>query len=191
MTAKEKILAGITEEAQKKAEEIIAEAKKQALQNTAAVSASAENEKDIIIKNASKKAESVINNAKSSAALLKRDNALKFKSEAIKDVLLAVKEEINSYSDDDYFDYLLNLVKKNALFGKGILFLNSKDLQRNTDDIKAKIASYNLELSESEADISGGFILQYDDILINCAIDALIHEKREKLIDVINQKIFS
>ena len=191
MTAKEKILAGIKEEAEKKAEEILAEARKTASDNAAEASAIAENEKNKVIKDAEKKAESKIYNAKSSASLLKRDNALKLKSEAIDNVLLAVNEEINSYSDDKYFDFLIALVKKNALSGNGVLHLNSKDLQRNTAAFKESIAPLNLVLSEDGADISGGFILQYDDILINCAIEALIHEKREKLIDVINQKLFA
>ena len=191
MTAKEKILAGISEEAQKKAEEIIADAENVARENTAEASALAESQKEKIIKDADKKAESIINNAKSSASLLKRDSALKFKSEAIETVLRAVNDEINSYPDDKYFDFLITLVKKNVLSGKGVLHLNSKDLQRNTAEFKEKIAPLNLVLSESGADISGGFILQYDDILINCAIEALIHEKREKLIDVINQKLFA
>jgi len=191
MTAKEKILAGISEDAEKKAQAIIAEATKTAEVNTAAAVCEAEDQNKKIMADAEKKAQTIISNAESSAVLLKRDNVLKFKSQSIEDVLQAVTEKLNSYSDDEYFAFLYALVEKNAQSGSGVLFLNSKDNSRNTAAFKEKISALNLSLSEETKDIPGGFILQYNDILINCAIDALIHEKREKLIDVINRKLFA
>lgn len=191
MTAKEKILAGISEDAEKKAQAIIAEATKTAEVNTAAAVCEAEDQNKKIMADAEKKAQTIISNAESSAVLLKRDNVLKFKSQSIEDVLQAVTEKLNSYSDDEYFAFLYALVEKNAQSGSGVLFLNSKDNSRNTAAFKEKISALNFSLSEETKDIPGGFILQYNDILINCAIDALIHEKREKLIDVINRKLFA
>lgn len=190
MTAKEKILALISEEAQKKADTIIAEAENTAAENTAATALEAENECKEIIARTQKKSESVLANAESSAMLLKRDNALKYKSNAINEVLKAVAVKLNSYSDSEYFAFLYSLAEKNALSGKGILFLNQKDLCRNTEEFKEKISALGLTLSDTPREMNGGFILQYGDILINCAIDALIHEKRERLIDVVNKQLF-
>ena len=161
MTSSEKILAGIAGEAKTEAEKITAEAEKQAAEITAAAKAEAETDAGKIRAAAEKKAELIINSGKSSAGLLKRDTALNCRRGLIEKALITVADTVNAYGDKEYFDFLLTLIKKEKLNGKGF------------------------------ADINGGFILKYGDIQINGELSALIHEKRDVLTDELNKALFN
>lgn len=191
MTAKEQILQGITVKAEHKKEEILSEAKIKAQENFNNAIAKANEEAQKIIAAAQKKADTIIENADSSAMLIKRNESLKFKTKSINEVLNNVKLQLNSLDDKEYFALLLSLAEKNTLDGEGIIYLNKKDLTRETSDFKKQISKFNLTLSDSPRDMEGGFMLQYGDIIINCAFEALINEKREKLTDDINKMLFA
>ena len=186
-----KILAGIAGEAKTEAEKITAEAEKQAAEITAAAKAEAETDAEKIRADAEKKAELIINSGKSSAELLKRDTALKCRRELIEKALITVADTVNAYGDKDYFDFLLTLIKKEKLNGKGEVYLSVKDKARDTASFKSELSALDLTLSDTFADINGGFILKYGDIQINGELSALIHEKRDVLTDELNKALFN
>lgn len=191
MTAKEKILFSITDEAEKKSREIIATAEKEAeyIIKSAELTAKSISENDL--KTAKEKSLAVIKNGKSSAQLEKRNKILKFKTEAIETVLGDIPIKLNSYDDAEYFLMLSRLLDKNALDKEGIINLNQRDIARINHIFKKKIKSLGLKISENPADIDGGFILKYGGILINCSFKAMVNENREMLIDNINRILFS
>lgn len=191
MTSSEKILAGIAGEAKTEAEKITAEAEKQAAEITAAAKAEAETDAEKIRADAEKKAELIINSGKSSAELLKRDTALKCRRELIEKALITVADTVNAYGDKDYFDFLLTLIKKEKLNGKGEVYLSVKDKARDIAAFKSEFSALDLTLSDTFADINGGFILKYGDIQINGELSALIHEKRDVLTDELNKALFN
>ena len=191
MTSSEKILAGIAGEAKTEAEKITAEAEKQAAEITAAAKAEAETDAGKIRAAAEKKAELIINSGKSSAELLKRDTALKCRRELIEKALITVADTVNAYGDKDYFDFLLTLIKKEKLNGKGEVYLSVKDKARDIAAFKSELSALDLTLSDTFADINGGFILKYGDIQINGELSALIHEKRDVLTDELNKALFN
>lgn len=191
MTSSEKILAGIAGEAKTEAEKITAEAEKQAAEITAAAKAEAETEAEKIKAEAEKKAELIINSGKSSAELLKRDTALNCRRGLIEKALITVADTVNAYSDKDYFDFLLTLIKKEKLNGKGEVYLSVKDKARDTASFKSELEALGFTLSDNFADINGGFILKYGDIQINGELSALIHEKRDVLTDELNKALFN
>ena len=191
MTSSEKILAGIAGEAKTEAEKITAEAEKQAAEITAAAKAEAETDAEKIKADAEKKAELIINSGKSSAGLLKRDKALNCRRGLIEKALAAVADAVNAYGDKDYFDFLLTLIKKERLNGKGEVYLSVKDKARDTAAFKSELSALNLTLNDTFADINGGFILKYGDIQINGELSALIHEKRDVLTDELNKALFN
>lgn len=191
MTSSEKILAGIAGEAKTEAEKITAEAEKQASEITAAAREEAESEAEKIKAEAEKKAELIINSGKSSAELLKRDTALKCRRGLIEKALITVADTVNAYSDKDYFDFLLTLIKKEKLNGKGEVYLSVKDKARDIAAFKSELSALDLTLSDTFADINGGFILKYGDIQINGELSALIHEKRDVLTDELNKALFN
>ena len=191
MTSSEKILAGIAEESKAQAEKITAEAEKQAAEITAAAREEAESEAEKIRAEAEKKAELIINSGKSSAELLKRDKALNCRRGLIEKALITVADTVNAYSDKDYFDFLLTLIKKEKLNGKGEVYLSIKDKARDTASFKSELEALGFTLSDNFADINGGFILKYGDIQINGELSALIHEKRDVLTDELNKALFN
>lgn len=191
MTSSEKILAGIAGEAKTEAEKITAEAEKQVAEITAAAKAEAETDAEKIRVDAEKKAELIINSGKSSAELLKRDTALKCRRGLIEKALITVADTVNAYSDKDYFDFLLTLIKKEKLNGKGEVYLSVKDKARDIAAFKSELSALDLTLSDTFADINGGFILKYGDIQINGELSALIHEKRDVLTDELNKALFN
>ena len=191
MTSSEKILAGIAEESKAQADKINSDAEKQAADIIAAARKEAESEAEKIKAEAEKKAELIINSGKSSAELLKRDTALKCRRGLIEKALITVADTVNAYSDRDYFDFLLTLIKKEKLNGKGEVYLSVKDKARDTAAFKSELSALDLTLSDTFADINGGFILKYGDIQINGELSALIHEKRDVLTDELNKALFN
>ena len=191
MTSSEKILAGIAEESKTQADKINSDAEKQAADIIAAAKAEAETDAEKIRAEAEKKAELIISSGKSSAELLKRDTALKCRRELIEKALITVADTVNAYGDKDYFDFLLTLIKKEKLNGKGEVYLSVKDKARDTASFKSELSALDLTLSDTFADINGGFILKYGDIQINGELSALIHEKRDVLTDELNKALFN
>ena len=191
MTSSEKILAGIAEESKAQADKINSDAEKQAADIIAAAREEAESEAEKIRAEAEKKAELIINSGKSSAELLKRDTALKCRRGLIEKALITVADTVNAYSDKDYFDFLLTLIKKEKLNGKGEVYLSVKDKARDTAAFKSELSALDLTLSDTFADINGGFILKYGDIQINGELSALIHEKRDVLTEELNKALFN
>ena len=191
MTSSEKILAGIAEESKAQADKINSDAEKQAADIIAAAKAEAETDAGKIRAAAEKKAELIINSGKSSAGLLKRDTALNCRRGLIEKALNFVADTVNAYGDKDYFDFLLTLIKKEKLNGKGEVYLSVKDKARDTASFKSELSALDLTLSDTFADINGGFILKYGDIQINGELSALIHEKRDVLTDELNKALFN
>lgn len=191
MTSSEKILAGIAEESKAQADKINSDAEKQAADITAAAREEAESEAEKIKAEAEKKAELIISSGKSSAELLKRDTALNCRRGLIEKALITVADTVNAYSDKDYFDFLLTLIKKEKLNGKGEVYLSVKDKARDIAAFKSELSALDLTLSDTFADINGGFILKYGDIQINGELSALIHEKRDVLTDELNKALFN
>lgn len=191
MTSSEKILAGIAEESKAQADKINSDAEKQAADIIAAAREEAESEAEKIKAEAEKKAELIINSGKSSAELLKRDTALKCRRGLIEKALITVADTVNAYSDKDYFDFLLTLIKKEKLNGKGEVYLSVKDKARDIAAFKSELSALDLTLSDTFADINGGFILKYGDIQMNGELSALIHEKRDVLTDELNKALFN
>ena len=191
MTSSEKILAGIADEAKEQAQKITADAEHKAEEIIAAATKEAEQSAEKIKADAEKKAELIINSGKSSAELLKRDMLLRCRRELIEKALAAVKDAINAYGDTEYFDFLLTLIKKEKLSGKGEVYLSAKDKNRDIAAFKSELNALDLTLCDTFADIDGGFILKYGDIQINGELSALIHEKRDALTDAVNKALFN
>ena len=191
MTSSEKILAGIAEESKTQADKINSDAEKQAADIIAAAREEAETDAEKIRAEAEKKAELIISSGKSSAELLKRDTALNCRRGLIEKALNFVADTVNAYGDKDYFDFLLTLIKKEKLNGKGEVYLSVKDKARDTASFKSELEALGFTLSDNFADINGGFILKYGDIQINGELSALIHEKRDVLTDELNKALFN
>lgn len=173
----------ISEDAAKKAEEIINKANEEA--------AAIKEEKKL---QADKKAELIVQSAESSSALVANRTVLKEKLDIIDDTLTRSLEVIKALPKKEYFEILKALVQKNAREGEGVLRLSKED----TNKIPANfIDSINNSLKKSSVklgkptDIDSGFVLVYGDIDVNCSFDAIVASKRDELRDTLNNLLFN
>lgn len=190
MTSSEKILAGITAEAESAAKEIISAAEKKAEEIISGKAEEAQKQAQKIAAEAEKKAALINSTGDSAAQLVLRDAKLKRKRELIEKALSEVIVSINNYDDKAYFDCLLRLAKKNVMSGKGEMLLSARDLSRDKDDFVKALEELSVTVSDTPADINGGFILKYGDIIINCELSAVMREKRDEITDKLNTALF-
>ncbi len=190
MTSSEKILAGITAEAEETAKEIISAAEKKAEEIIANAVSEAEKQAETIAAEADKKAELTESTGNSAAQLVLRDARLTKKRELIEKALDEVIVGINNYDDKTYFDCLLRLVRYNAMSGKGEMLLSTRDLSRDKGDFVKALEELSVTVSDTPIDINGGFILKYGDIIINCELSAVMREKRDEITDSLNTALF-
>lgn len=190
MTSSEKILAGITAEAEAAAKEIISKAEKEAEEIITDRVKEAEKQAEEIAAETEKRTALIDSTGDSAAQLVLRDAGLTKKRELIEKALSEVIVSINGYDDKTYFDCLLRLAKKNAMSGKGEMYLSSRDLSRDKGEFVKALESLSVTVSDTPADINGGFILKYGDIIINCELSAVMREKRDEITDKLNTALF-
>lgn len=143
-----------------------------------------------------KKAESKVKqlnvSSKSRAELEIRSALLKRRRSEIDITLKKILEYLVNLGDAEYFDVIYKLASK--LGGKtGEILLNSKDIARLPSDFEKRLAQsgINATVSNSPADISGGFILKCGDIEENMDFAAIISERSGELEDLINRELFT
>ncbi len=105
-------------------------------------------------------------------------------------------EELEAYllglGDNEYFEALYRLAAK--LRGKsGELFLSKKDLKRLPENFTKRMAAAGVDASVSQtpADITGGFILKCGDVEENMEFAAIISAGRDEIEDLINRELFA
>lgn len=160
----------ICKEAENKAQEIINAAMEEAKKISSEITA-----------DAAKKEKQIIDSAKNSARQLEKQQALQAKQAAIAKVIERAKEKLYSLSDEKYLEITKKMLETYAHKNEsGLIAFNAKDKGR----IEEKVySSYNLKLSEANADIDGGFVLIYGGIEENCSFEAIIDSKKEELSD--------
>jgi V/A-type H+-transporting ATPase subunit E len=197
MTGLEKIIKAIETEARSNADTIIAEANAEAERILSlAKEEAAKNVANIAEKPASE-IKAIMNRAESAARLLKRQRILDAKQEVINDIILKAKNKLTSLPDTEYFDIILQIVKKHAHPQAGIIMFSRADLDRlpkkfekSLDEAIKGIPNASLTISKEDARLDGGFILVYGDIEENCSFEALFSEAKEELQDKVNAFLF-
>lgn len=127
--------------------------------------------------------------ARSSAELMYRNTLLQMKSELIDEAFEAAKHRLNTLKDDEYAAFFTEIAVSAASAGSGELVFNKNDREkfgkRITDDankmLKAKKPESSFKLSENTSPVSGGLIIKYGDIEINCSVDTLLSSIRSKV----------
>ena len=193
MSAEEKILQGILDDANLQAEKTLNDAAAVCEEIKAQTNQMVKSYSATTTSNALLRAKSIKDNAESAAALIVRDAKLAKRHAEIEKTLNLAEEQIISLPDKEYFTLLAALAAKNAKAQEGTLILGKADLARNVSLFKDLLNKENLNLSVSEiaADIASGFILKYGDIEYNLTLKAVINDKREELEDKINKILFS
>ena len=173
----------------------VAAIKAEADKANAAVLAEAEQEAQrraqVIADKAAQKCAQSKTASKSRCDLAVRSALLRQRRSEIDKTVAMLLDYLNNLDDNAYFDALYKLAAQ--LRGKtGVLSLNRKDLDRLPSDFTAKVRAAGLEatVSDTPADITGGFILKNGDIEENMDFRALINARRDEIEDFINRELF-
>lgn len=130
--------------------------------------------------------------SKSRSELAARTALLKQRRAEIDKTAGALLDYLTGLGDNDYFNALYRLTAQ--LRGKsGELLLNQKDLQRLPSDFENRVREAGLDarVSQTPADILGGFILKSGDIEENMDFAALLNARRDEIEDLINRDLFA
>lgn len=192
MSAEERILQGIIDDANLQAEKIIAEAKSECENILAKGKEEAKAYSAKTVSDALRRAKAIKQNADSAAELSVRDIKLAKKHEEIEKTLCLAIEKIISLPDEKYFSLLCELAVKNARSEEGVICLGPADLIRDIAVFERLLSKHrvNVTLEKTPYSVKNGFVLKYGDIEYNLSLDAVIADKKDTLQDSINSILF-
>ena len=130
--------------------------------------------------------------SQSRAQLARRNALLKQRRKEIDTTVEELEAYLLGLGDNEYFEAIYRLAAK--LRGKsGELFLSKKDLKRLPENFTERMAAAGVDASVSQtpADITGGFILKSGDIEENMEFSAIISSRRDEIEDLINRELFA
>lgn len=176
---------GVVDSAKQKAAEILANAQKTAESINADYNAKTQEAKKIIS-----------SKAVSSSELEYKRVILAQKSRILDELIEKSVESIAKSTDEAYFGYIETLVKSNALSGKGSIRMSQDDLKRLPEGYEKKLNSElcdgkEVVISKEPIDCVGGFVIEYDEIRIDCTLSSLVEDKYDEIRDEINKILFA
>ena len=195
MAGLEKILADIEEEARtaagnktdaahKEADQILADARKDADEAVRKIRAETERQTQDLAKRQI-----------SAQALARRQMMLAARQEILNDALARAKKSAMSLPVKEYFDLCLSMAAKAAEKHDGRILFGQNDLDRMPagfmDRLKAALPDgAALTLGTSPAKIGSGFILDYGGVEEDCTFDAVFAERESEFRDICREILF-
>lgn len=183
------ILDRIAVDSEKAAENITSEARAKATELYAERTAEAKLAAAALIETAEKNAIERINHIKSTAALESRKLVLAAKREVIDEVFDDITSTFRKLPKEEYAAFLAGVAVKSS--EKGTLFFANIDY-----DVADKVREYLKDKPQYKVakttvkDISSGFIIKYDNVRIDCSIDAIVENMRPELETIVASKLF-
>ena len=178
----DKICADIKARSDKRCEEILFDAKEKAQLVEQKGNLSAE-----------KRYEDILARAKSSAELQSRASILMTKQKCIAEALSSARQYILNLDTKEYFDLIVKMVEVYSEDKKGEIRFSPRDLARIPDTLSENLIRYAkapLCISDTPADIDGGFIIVYGDIEVNCSFESLFLSRSEDFSDEVSRILF-
>lgn len=183
----EKILQKIEKESDLLCEGIINDAKKEALANFSETINAAKRESENKLEKMRQESEKQLEIAKKGFELNLRNNLLLAQNKYIDEIIEGGLERISNLDDEAFFGFTKKLLDKYALSSRGIIRFNEKDSLR----IKSRLEEFAYQLVLGEPiDIDGGFILEYEDINVNCSLRSMLETIEQDLRQEIYQDLF-
>ncbi len=168
----------ILDEANAQAKIIIAEAEKEAFQKTTLITEKAK-EEAALIKQRYQAAESMED----------RKNILKVRQECISEAFDVALKNLSDMPEDKYKLFIEGIILNTAKDEDGVIVFNERDKKRLGEGfifeingkLKAKGLSAALSLAKDSLNTSGGFILRYGDLEINCTLEVILNMQRPNM----------
>lgn len=190
MSGLEKIIEQITTEAKEKADGIIASASDEAEKLLASEKESADNMAAAILRQSDLDVAAAVKRIQSTSEIREKRVILQAKQDRIEEIYKDALDHLQKMGDDEYFKTIEKMLSRYASGQKGQICFSDRDLKRLPENITKVLAGYQLSVSDTPADISGGFILSYGDIEENCSFDVLMESSKEELQDKISALLF-
>lgn len=189
MKGTEKIIAHIRADGDAEAKKIIDAASKQAEEKRAESFKAALSEYEKLMQAGNAECEDILSGSRRIAEMEAKKSVLSVKQEMISAAFDAAREEIVNMPRDKYTQFLARMAAEAAASGMEEIVLNARDkaevgkavCKAANELLSAKGTPGKLTVSEDTADISGGVIVRFGGIEINCSIDALIRQRRSGL----------
>lgn len=140
--------------------------------------------------NAEKAAEDLVKRAEAEFRMEYSHAVLLKKQGIIEKAIEKTRIYIEEMDLGEYFKFLDRLLKKYALNGTGTIFMSKNDIKKMPNFFKKELKNLSLAPAESETCDNSGFVLEYGDVLVNCTIDALVNDNREKIFDMLSHTFF-
>lgn len=178
----------ILEEANAQAKSIIAEAEKEAFQKTTLITEKAK-EEAALIKQRYQAAESMED----------RKNILKVRQECINEAFDLALKNLSDMPEDKYKLFIEGIILNTVKNEDGIIVFNERDKKRLGEGfiseinrkLKSKGLSAALSLAKDSLNTSGGFILRYGDLEINCTLEIILNMQRPNLESEVAKILFN
>lgn len=197
MTGLDKILKQIEEDAGTAVAEVISKAKKEA-EEIVTVAKEEGKKKCLEINNKSElEVKACLSRAESAALLQEKKSILRAKQTIINEIIDKAQRELLNLPEAQYFQNILNMVKKYALPEAGSILFSKGDearlpaqFQTSLKETLSSKAGASLEISKETRKIDGGFVLIYGEIEENCSFDALFSSAKDILQDKVCALLF-
>ena len=142
-----------------------------------------------LINDGTKEAERRLERLNSLAVLESKKQVLATQQEMVSEAFEHAAKTLLGLPEELYVRFLARHACAASLTGEETIILSPQDRERVGKDVleianetlRANGKTASLTLSDSTADIRGGFILSGGDIEVNCSIDALVAEYRNDL----------
>lgn len=115
------------------------------------------------------------------------------RQQAITDAFQGALKKLTSLPGDAYISFLGKLFKKAVETGTETVYIAKSEKNISSEWISKLNAQngWSLSLSEERRDISGGFILEQDNIETNCSFDMLVRWIRDEIEADVVKRLFS
>lgn len=118
-----------------------------------------------------------------------RNGTLRLKRDIINEVFEEAFERVRGLPEADYMKLMEKFFLNFAEPGKGRMYISERDGSRLTPEFIERASGrlrdsgkeYDYKLSSDFADIEGGFVLETETTRIDCSLEALFAEIRDKL----------
>lgn len=127
---------------------------------------------------------------------LERNSILRAKQQVIEQAIDKARESIAGLNDEEYFNVLEKLLRKNVQQDKGKICFSKKDLDRIPNGFENRVKEIvaenqgELVIDKEPANIKDGFVLVYGEIEENCTLKALFDSNIDRIKDIANKQLF-
>ena len=189
MSALDKIIEGIMEQAELKAGGILAEAGAAAAEILKRGESERAEQGARLGEVSERECREVADRARSADRQVRRHALLEARNRAIDEVISEARARIANMPDGEYFDLLFRLYEKNAQPFDGVMRFDPADFARLPDGFLERCRQvspgFALEASEGSHGIGRGFVIQYGDIFQNCSFDSIFEAEEQNLRDMV------